>query len=226
MNAMKFKPAGIMFDMDGLLLDTERLCMECFVDTQKAFGLLTDKSVFLQCVGLRGEESSHVIRNYLPERIEPKAFSDVWGARIKERMELSVPRKHGAKRLLLAIRANGLSTGVVTSTKTESARNLLQKSGLLDLIEVVIGGDQVSEGKPDPEGYLALAKGVGVKASDCLAFEDSDAGAMAAIAAGATTIIIPDLIAPSEEVKAKVALIAPDLLTAACTLGLIQDTSL
>jgi beta-phosphoglucomutase-like phosphatase (HAD superfamily) len=110
---------------------------------------------------------------------------------------------------------------VATSTQTEKAQGHLQKSGLLDFFHSVTGGDQVVNAKPAPDIYIKAAKTLGLSAVDCVAFEDSDPGTRAAVASGAVVVQVPDLLVPSDEVRALNHFIAPSILNGATRIGLI-----
>jgi beta-phosphoglucomutase-like phosphatase (HAD superfamily) len=110
---------------------------------------------------------------------------------------------------------------VATSTGTENAFHHLQIAGIYDLTSDVVGGDQVTHGKPDPEIYLKAAVKAGVCAEDCAAFEDSDPGTLAAVRSGATTVQVPDLKQPSDRTRSLGHVIAEDLLSGAKEIGLI-----
>jgi len=212
---------AVIFDMDGLLLDTEKVCLDCFVDTRRRFSLPDSPEVFLKCVGLRGEKPEQIIRDSLDDKTGFDEFNETWDRRIDLALACEIPRKQGALTLLRLLAQKGCALAVATSTDTQTARRHLNTAGLLKYIRYVIGGDMVAKRKPDPEIYHKAAKQLGYSAEDCVAFEDSETGTRAAIASGATTVQIPDLIWPSEELRTLGHLIAPDLLTGAIEVGLI-----
>lgn len=219
---MSVNLGAVMFDMDGLLLDTERACLESFVDTRQSFGLPGSPETFLQCVGLRGDRTREIISASLNGRTGYGAFNAEWDRRIDLHLSGTIPRKPGARRLVQLLEAKGIPVGVATSTDTDRATAYLEKSGLLAHVAHVVGGDQVENHKPDPEVYRTLAARLGTVASACIAFEDSEPGTRAAIASGARTIQVPDLIAPSDEMQALSHVIAPSLLEGARLAGLVS----
>lgn len=213
---------GVIFDMDGLLLDTERVCLDCFVETRRKFKLDDAPEIFLSTVGLRGNESDSIIRNSLQETVNFQDFSDAWDQRIDEVLNTRVPVKTGAKELLHILEIKGHPLAVATSTRSAEARKHLEAADLLQHFKTVVGGDQVENGKPDPEVYHKAAEQIGRQAQNCFAFEDSATGVRAAFASRARTIQIPDLIAPPSDLKALGHIIAPSLLVGALAAGLID----
>jgi HAD superfamily hydrolase (TIGR01509 family) len=214
--------SAVIFDMDGLLLDTESICLATFVETRRQYGLPDQPEVFIRCIGLRGAEPARLVADSLPNAVSFELFSADWGARIKQRLDQDIPLKPGALTLLQLLFRQGRRVGVATSTQTETARNHLKKTGLLPYIQHVVGGDQVPRSKPDPAIYHLAARHLGVGAEDCVAFEDSDNGTRAAVASGATTVQVPDLVPPGDEVRALGHLVATNLLEGAVATGLIQ----
>ena len=115
----------------------------------------------------------------------------------------------------------GIPCMVATSTRTDHALHHLQKAGIFDLVTHVVGGDQVTLGKPESEIYLKAAATAGFDAKDCAAFEDSDPGTLAAVRSGATTVQVPDLKPPSQKTLALGHVVAHDLLAGAQKIGLV-----
>ena len=213
-----------MFDMDGLLLDTERVCLDAFVTTCAAFSLpqtIDPQAVFKTMVGLRSDDSDAAFRRAVGDHIDFAAFNPHWDQLIHQKLSQDVPVKAGADALLRQLTAMRVPVGVVTSTKTDVARRHLDAAGLLPFVADVLGGDQVKTGKPDPEGYIAMAGRLGQRPQDCAAFEDSNTGIRAAVTSGARAVQIPDLVPPTDEIRAFGHHIANDLLSGAKQVGLI-----
>jgi len=113
--------------------------------------------------------------------------------------ESPIPLKDGAEELLRYISSIEIPIAVATSTAIDRAQKKLKSSGILDYFDFIIGGDQVTRSKPDPEIYLKAASELSSEPSKCLALEDSANGVKAAVAAGMTVVQIPDLVQPGEE---------------------------
>lgn len=212
---------GVIFDMDGLLLDTELVYLECFTKAQAALGLAHNPTPYLNSIGIAGEASDVIISEGLSNGITIDQFVSVWDEKIHERLEHSIPVKKGVFELLAILTAKNLSIAVATSSKTATAENHLRHAGIIDHFEIIIGRDQVTNAKPHPEPYLTAADAIGRHISNCFAFEDSETGTRAALASGAKVTQVPDLQKPTAELVARGHLIAPDLMTGARGIGLV-----
>jgi HAD superfamily hydrolase (TIGR01509 family) len=221
---MKRDICAVLFDMDGLLLDTESVVLECFREACTAQGLVDKEHVFYQCIGLRRADSRLVLDRELGNLIDLDRFDADWEHRIDARLSKQVPVKSGVEQVLQHLYKAGVPAVVATSTPTDIATANLKLAGLFDYMTAVLGGEQVEQGKPNPEIYLKAAGLAGCDAHECAAFEDSDPGTLAAVRSGALTVQVPDLRPPSVETLALGHLVVADLLTGARGIGLISDT--
>lgn len=199
---MTFKAA--IFDMDGLLLDSERICMDCFLEAGRHIGYAIDPEVYLSCVGTNEARTKAILIEGHGDDFPFEAITALWRKRyLEEILENAIPLKAGAEALLEAIVASGTPLALATSTAYELARIKLKNAGLADYFDYVVGGDQVSQGKPDPEIYLRAASGLKVSPLDCIAFEDSENGVLAALAANMSVVQVPDLVEPSLALRSR-----------------------
>jgi len=209
--------------MDGLLLDTERLCLKAFLATGKEFGL--DQTIdlhgtFLSCIGHRADKSDAIIAAALGGAMPIKTFTTAWDALLVELFGMGIPVKPYAMELLSNLSARGIPVAVATSTRTSRALEHLEDVQLLPYIQAVVGGEQVTHPKPAPDIYHKAAELLGMKSEWCVAFEDSDTGTAAAVKSGARTVQVPDLKQPSDATVSLGHIIAPDLMAGARLAGL------
>jgi HAD superfamily hydrolase (TIGR01509 family) len=177
--------------------------------------------VFYQCIGLRRADSRLVLERGLGHLVDLAEFDTSWETRIESRLADNVPVKPGAENLLQQLQDRGIPRVVATSTTSDVAIENLKTAGLYPLITTVLGGEQVENGKPDPEIYLKAAALAGHEPGDCAAFEDSDPGTLAAVRSGALTVQVPDLRPPSAQTLALGHVVADDLYAGALRIGLI-----
>ena len=188
-------PAAYLFDMDGLLLDTERLYLDVGLPLLTALGNSEDamRTFFLGLVGSSEAVTHQHLVDLIGDDSAARQFQANWRADLKARLAVEVPLRPTVAETLTELRAGGARMAVVTSTYGAAARHHLTVAGLIDNFEVVIGGDEVTANKPDPAPYLQAAAELGVDAADCAAFEDSDRGITSAMRAGCRAVQIPDL---------------------------------
>jgi HAD superfamily hydrolase (TIGR01509 family) len=185
--------AAAIFDMDGLLLDSERVIMQAWLDSAAEEGLVLAQPDFLFVVGCGTEESSARLTKLLGSRESFQLVRDRARAKLTAGSGAVFPLKPGAAALLAMLHRRAVPCAVASSTYVDEARRRLARVGVLDFFQAVAGGDEVSRSKPDPAVYLLAAERLGVLPMRCLAFEDSDHGAKAAHEAGLRVVMVPDL---------------------------------
>jgi HAD superfamily hydrolase (TIGR01509 family) len=203
---------AIIFDMDGLLLDSEALALQAFARACQHFGLGDHSEVFMRCVGTNAELGARVLEEGLGSLVDCQAFQQRWDAYYQEAISVQpVPLKSGVLELLDHLLEADVPIAIATSTRLERARHKLQACGLLQRFKVIVAGDQVRRSKPFPDIYLRAAELLRVAPQHCLALEDSENGVRAGLAAGMTVVQIPDLVEPSAEVRALGHIVLPSL---------------
>ncbi|MFM2588120.1 HAD family hydrolase [Vibrio sp. TBV020] len=205
---MKYQAA--IFDMDGLLLDTERVCMRVFKQACQTQNLPFYEDVYLSIIGRNSAGIEQIFRTAYGDDLE--RLHNEWKTNYQAIVNhQAIPVKSGVIELLTWLRANNIPTAVATSTHKEVAINKLELAGLTKFFDSLTCGCEVSNGKPDPEIYLLAAERLGVEPKHCLAFEDSNNGVLSSVGANMITFQIPDLVEPSEEIKALGHQILPSL---------------
>ena len=189
-----FTPDALFFDMDGLLLDTERVGCEVFLELAAPFGIARDKAevFYRSLVGTSNAHTRSSIAEFVPG-VDADAMMGDWRTGVDARMAAAVPLRPTVRDTLKALAGQGHRMAVVTSTVKDRALEHLDAAGLLPHFATVVGGDEVAANKPDPAPYLEAAGRLGVDPRRSAAFEDSDHGVASAVAAGCVVTQIPDL---------------------------------
>jgi HAD superfamily hydrolase (TIGR01509 family) len=200
-----FIPKGLILDMDGLMLDTERLEIALYVGISREMGWPTSEAFLRTTVGV-GDDVSEKI--YKTEFGAAYPFREIW-ERVKNALAETtesggIPHRPGLLTFLDRLDALGIPRAVATSTERKRALWKLERAGIADRFTVLVCGDEVSRGKPAPDIFLKAAERLGAAPADCIGFEDSPAGLTGLAAAGICSVFIKDLAEPSPEVLAGV----------------------
>ncbi len=189
-----------IFDMDGLLLDTERVCMRVFREACEVQKLPFYEEVYLSIIGRNAAGIETIFRKAYANDYD--RLHQEWRTRYNAVvMHQAIPVKEGVIELLEWLKEQNFLTAVATSTAKEVATIKLELAGLSKYFDNLTTGCEVTNGKPDPEIYLLAANRLNIEPAKCLAFEDSNNGVRSAVAASMSTYQIPDLVEPCEEVR-------------------------
>jgi HAD superfamily hydrolase (TIGR01509 family) len=213
-------PAAVLFDMDGLLLDSERVALGIMAACARELGLVWNAEVGLRIIGRNVDDSNRILREHYGNDARLDALPAAFRARYDRHIDdHAIPHKPGVTALLDLLDAHGIARAVATSTQRERAARKLERNGLLRRFDALVGGDEVARGKPAPDIFLAAARALDVPPSVCLVLEDSNSGARAALAAHMAVVVVPDLLEPDADVIAMGALRQPSLVDVAARLG-------
>jgi len=194
---------AVIFDMDGLLLDSEKISLATFIEACRENNYEPDVSDYYRCIGTTPPKTREILMDAYGSAFPYQAVSDLWRKKFNEQaLNYPIPLKDGVLDVLKFLESRGIEKAVVTSTYQEPARKMLSNANIVRFFGFIIGGDEITHGKPDPEIYLAACRKLGESPADCLALEDSNNGVLSASAAGLMVIQVPDLVEPSEDVKA------------------------
>jgi HAD superfamily hydrolase (TIGR01509 family) len=193
---------ALVFDMDGLLLDTERLALRALREAGEEIGLAMPEALCRSMIGVAADRS----RLLFFEHHGAAAPADALFANAMRRFEAQVDAgllrlKPGVTALLDRADEASLPCAVATSSARAKALNQLRIAGILERFAAVVTRDDVSHGKPNPDLYLHAARALMTPPGRCLAFEDSYNGVRAAHAAGMSVIMVPDLLPPTDEMR-------------------------
>lgn len=193
----------IIFDMDGLMFDTERMAFASWQEAAVRQGYRMDRETYLKIVGVNIRKSKEILlthfgQDFPVDRIRDEGFKITDGIiRLK-----GVPIKDGLHELLGYLAKSGIKKAVATSTSRERALALLKMAGIETCFDYVLCGDEIENSKPHPEIFLKVAAKLGCLPERCLVLEDSEMGILAAYEAGIPSILVPDMKEPSAEIRA------------------------
>lgn len=203
---MKIK--AVIFDMDGLMVESERDWFETAVElaNERYSNFAISKDVILGCVGMRRVEMYDYLNDVVGNGFDAKQFN-------KECMELvyekakkyGLEKKKGLDELLKFLKQQNIKMVIASSSRTKTIEDKFVFADLdKNYFDYVITGDMVTEAKPNPEVYLKSVEVLGVDPEDCLVLEDSELGAVAGVLAGLKVCLIPDMKMPSDKTMKKV----------------------
>ena len=192
---------AVLFDMDGLMVDTESLSTEAFINSAKAQGYNMTKEETLKVLGFTKANIYQFWIDYLQgTNVDGKKLVDDHYEYIENVLYTVGPEKMPyVEELLKYLRENNYKIAVASSSDTADIKNNLEKTKLEKYIDEIASGAEVENGKPAPDVFLLAAKRLGVDAKDCLILEDSKAGIKAGKASGAMVFMVPDMFTVDKE---------------------------
>ena len=204
---------AIVFDMDGVLIDSERLVLRAWEHVGAEMGIPGLNDLFYRAIGTTHAHTATLFAEAFGDSVDYIAFRD----RVREYFYnvLTVngaPLKTGARELLDWLKAEGWAIGLASSSREAGVRLNMERTGLISYFDVLIGGDMLKASKPAPDIYLRACAELGVAPASAFAVEDSYNGVRAAHAAGMHTVMVPDMVPATEEMRALAETVLPDLL--------------
>ena len=205
---------GVISDMDGVMLDSEKLYVRFWCEAARSFGYPMEKK---HALGIRSLARVFAVKKLQGWFVTEFDYDSVRNKRIelmdKYVAENGIEAKSGAKELLIWLKQNGYKTALATATPVDRASLYLKQVGLLEFFDVICSAREVKRGKPEPDIYLLAAKRLGLAPGECMALEDSQNGVRSAFAAGCKTVLVPDLDNPENELKGCLYAVADNLPT-------------
>ncbi len=196
------KIRGVISDMDGVMLDSEKLYVRFWCEAGNFYGYPMQRE---HALGIRSMARPYAIARLQGWFGEDFDYDLVRNKRVELMdayvSEHGIEAKDGAKDLLSYLKGNGYRVALATATPKDRAEAYLERLGLLSFFDVVASARMVTHGKPEPDIYLYAAGQLGLKPQECLALEDSPNGVRSAHAAGCKTILVPDLDNPSDQLE-------------------------
>ncbi|WP_312707244.1 HAD family phosphatase [Stenotrophomonas sp.] len=221
--ALPFLPDAVIFDMDGLMIDSERVSIACWSAAARELQLPFAEDFWLGMVGLGDRDCERLLLEHIPAGQVAALFARCH-ALYEARTQAGLPLRPGIVDILQLLQAHDIPRAVATSTRQPRASRKLHAAGLLPFFEVVVTSSDVAHPKPAPDIYLLAAQKLGKAPARCLALEDSPAGIRAAVGAGMTAIQVPDLVRPDDALRALGHRIVDSLLDARTLLLPLRPT--
>jgi HAD superfamily hydrolase (TIGR01509 family) len=189
------RPRAVIFDMDGVLLDSEPVYRACWQRASRELGCSISDALYARLLGRMNGDAERILIEELGHSFPLEEFRLRWDRYWDQCIETQpIPLKRGVPEFLDFLEARGIHKAIATSTeRTKAMRSL---GGLQRRFEVIVTGDQIERGKPEPDIFLAAAKQIGVTPAQCLVIEDSEPGVRAAHAGGMPVVLVPDLREP------------------------------
>ena len=217
------KYSAVIFDMDGLLIDSEKIALATFQDQCDRLNLGKQLPLYLKILGTNTAETKRLLSVSSDfQAVDVDSFMNDWMRHYQKiTTTKAVPLMTGVQELLDHLAVQSIPMVVATSTDTELANSKLTACGIANQFKTIIGGDQINNSKPAPDIYLKAIEYLGVTADTALALEDSPNGVRAATAAGLDVIQVPDLLEPDQELRQLGHLVKADLLEVRSWLSMV-----
>ena len=203
---------GVLFDMDGVLFNTERIYTQSEYEAAKQIGVPMAREYPTKFCGMNSKLINEILaQDYGPDFDVPhfrRLAKKISMARIEAEGLAVMPH---VEKTLLWLRDNRIKTSVASSTKTDIVQDFLARAGFAPYFDAVVGGDQVENGKPHPDIFLFAAQRLGLVPQHCVAVEDSYNGIRSAFAAGCVPVMVPDMLPATDEMREKATAILQDL---------------
>ena len=191
---------GAIFDMDGLLFDTEKVFQETWQELGHENGVVLAGDFAREISGSSGEHMCKVVEKFFCVS-DGSLLSEECMERVRKKLTENVPKKPGADEILQYFQREGIIIAVASSSPRTQIESNLKKAEVGKYIDIVVSGKEVAHGKPSPDIFLETVKQIGCTPQECYVFEDSENGIKAGFAAGCRTIMVPDLFEPSDTVR-------------------------
>ncbi len=207
---MKIK--GVISDMDGVILDTEKLYVRFWCEAANFYGYPMEKHHALSIRSMARVFAIEKLKGYFGQDFD---YFAVHSKRIelmdKYIEENGIEAKQGADTLLSYLKQNGYKVALATATAPDRAKAYLEKLDLLKYFDEIVCASMVEKGKPEPDIYLFAAQKLGLNPCECIALEDSQNGIKSASSAGCKTVMVPDLDGPTDEIMPQLYAVADSL---------------
>ncbi|MDK2982395.1 MAG: hypothetical protein PWQ55_2742 [Chloroflexota bacterium] len=204
---------AVIFDMDGVIFDTEKLSFRAWREAEQKFNFIASDELLQKLMGASHFGVLDIYAGYFGDYETGKTIYDWRHERIDQIMqEEGLDLKEGVMEILDFLRAERIPFALATSNRRANVDHFMQLADLRDVFQFIVSEEDIRNGKPDPEIYLKAAALLGIPIQECLVVEDSFKGVLGGAAAGALTVMVPDMVQPTPEVRAKAYKVCDSLL--------------
>ncbi len=204
---------AFIFDMDGVIFDSERLYIDCCIEVAEKLGMDQIVETCHRCIGVTTEVTRAILLETYRDIDLVDRFREQSVALVRSKIDSGLLElKPGVRELLDFLRAKRCHIAIASSTRTDIVEKELADAGLIGYFSAVVGGDRAQRSKPNPDIFLKAAELLSEKPENCVVIEDSFNGIRAAKAAGMTAIMVPDQLVPDEEIRGLADFVLPSLL--------------
>lgn len=209
---MAIKKNAVVFDMDGVIFDSERLILDCWEKVGEKYQFANIREVCIDCIGTNSVKTREIICAHYGETFAYDKYRTEAAGLFREYVRANgLPVKKGVRELLQYLKEENISIGLASSTGLAVVEEELRQAGLYDYFQVVMGGDQLKRSKPAPDIYLLTCEKMGIPPECAYAVEDSYNGIRSAHSAGMMPIMVPDILQADDEMREKSAAVLEDL---------------
>lgn len=195
------KISAVIFDMDGIIFDTERLYYQFWKTVLNNYGYDLTEEIYKETIGVNIRETEKILKKYYANNLP---FTDIYQkvlALTQDHIENNgVPIKEGLFELISLLEERKIPKGIATSTEKAKAFYLLKKASIIEKFDTIICGDEITKSKPEPDIFLEVAKKLNVNPSECIVLEDSENGILGAYRANMIPFLVLDFKHPKKEI--------------------------
>ena len=214
---------AILFDMDGLIFDTESIHKACWLAAAEQQHITIDEEFYQTFIGVQAAECEKRLIKRFSSRLDIERFRIDRDKLLEKSRETQAEFKPGFQQLIYLLKQQGLSCALVTSSALNEVQHHFSSNRYLDEFDAIVTAEDVTRGKPNPDCYLQACQKLAIKPKHCLVLEDSNNGMRAGLDAGCLAAMVPDLLQPSNDIAARANFIFNSLYDVA---ELIEATSI
>lgn len=207
---------AVVFDMDGVIFDSERATMDCWIELAEKYSIPDIKTPYYKCIGVNAAMTRKIIFDAYGEDFPYDRYAAEASQMYHDKYDGGrLPVKKGAREILEFLKKNNKKIALASSSRKETVINQLRDAGLLDFFDEIVTGDMVEKSKPEPDIFLKACEKLGILPQRSYAIEDSFNGIRAAYSGKLKPIMVPDILPADDEMRQKAEAVLESLLDVA-----------